>query len=214
MGAGSRPPFRGRDSRADRATLSLVSRRTLWAIAALVAAVAAVGVTTAVAGSSGRDSPAATTQNVANGTKPAKAATRKPASKRTSTGNGVVQSPSADTNAGAYWTPERMRDVGVRDMSVPGGSPSSAPTAQAPKGAVTPKATRQKTRTQRRTQTTSKSASTAGQDGITTGQAAGNASSYWTPEQMADVTPMEKTAPGGDGSSDTSGSGPRGAYMP
>lgn len=190
-----------------------MSRRTLWIIAGLAALVAAVGVTTAVAGSAARNAPSATKATTAKSADPAKAARKSTRSKQASTQDGVTQSPSAGKSAADYWTPERMGDVQGRELTTPGGSPSAAPASPVRSaGAATTTKRTQKSKTRTRSRTASKRTNAAQQDGVTSsGRTTGDATEYWTPEQMAKVTPMGPEAPGGNGSSQGADSGIRSA---
>ena len=166
-------------------------RKRTWTVFAAVTAVAAVGVTTAVAGSSSRDT------------------TSEPASNPATTSTvGVTGQQTKEPAAAGYWTPQRMKDAVPAVRAVPGGGSKSTPATPTPRTAMEPSSPQATTKSPSSTGTTSKrkTATQAGQgeqSGVA-GQDANDAASYWTPEQIDGATPMERTVPGGDGSSEGS----------
>lgn len=97
------------------------------------------------------------------------------------------QSQPASANPASYWTPERQDAAQPTEKTLPGGNGTGSDSA----GAGT---------TSAGTKGTAGKQSSADGDVRSSGTGKSADDPAWTPEAMEDAAPMEKTAPGGDGS--------------
>lgn len=178
----------------------IVRKRTLFALCA-AALVAVIGVTAALAGAGGRATPTV---------KP------EPAKTTSQSSGGVVESSTPTSDAADYWTEERMRSAGPLEKTVPGGSPTVAPSPQTPKSAGpastagaanvadAPAANSAKPAN---TKTKPSRSQAANEGGTVSADTTDDAAAYWTDEQMADAGPQQPEVEGGNGSQGSAGTG-------